>query len=310
MRVAITGGTGYVGTALRKALQARGDTVEVVVRGRPGDLQATWDPASGWFSAGALDGVDAVVHLSGASIAAKRWTSSRRAELRSSRIDSTRLLVEHLRTLPNPPKVLVTASASGYYGNSGAAERTEGDAKGTGFLANLVADWEAEAQRATEIGVRVVNARIGPIIARDSELIRRVLLPFRMGLGGPLGSGRQWFSWVATKDVVRGLLFMIDHEALSGAVNLTAPEPVTNLAFTRALGRALHRPTLFPVPAFALRLVFGRALADEAILSDQRVRPSRLLAAGYEFTHPTIDSALGEAFARGADASMVAEALR
>ncbi|MBM4415105.1 MAG: TIGR01777 family protein [Chloroflexi bacterium] len=309
MRVAITGGTGYVGSALRRLLEARGDEVIVVRRGRPADTAAMWDPARGWFASGALEGVDAVVHLSGASIAAQRWTASRRAELRSSRVDSTRVLVDHLRSLDRPPRVLVTASATGYYGNSGAAERTEAGPKGSGFLAELVADWEQEAERAAEVGVRVVHARIGPIIARDSELIRRILLPFRLGLGGSLGSGRQWFSWVSTEDVVRGIVFMIEQATLSGAVNLVAPRAATNREFTKALGRALRRPTLFPVPAFVLRAVFGRALADEAVLSDQRVVPAKLLAAGFEFTHPTVEHALDAAFARPARAPMTTGAL-
>ena len=304
MRVAITGGTGYVGSALRRLLETRGDEVIVVRRGRPADTSAMWDPGRGWFASGALEGVDAVVHLSGASIAAQRWTASRRAELRSSRVDSTRVLVDHLRSLNRPPRVLVTASATGYYGNSGAAERTEEGPQGSGFLAELVADWEQEAERASEVGIRVVHARIGPIIARDSELIRRILLPFRLGLGGSLGSGRQWFSWVSTEDVARGIVFMIDQATLSGPVNLVAPRAATNREFTKALGRALRRPTLFPVPAFVLRAVFGRALADEAVLSDQRVVPAKLLAAGFEFVHPTIEHALDAAFARPAGAPM------
>ncbi|MGE3857847.1 MAG: TIGR01777 family oxidoreductase [Dehalococcoidia bacterium] len=296
MRIAITGGSGYVGSALQEALEARSDEVLIVPRGKRGSAGAMWDPASGWFAPGALEGFDAVVHLSGTSIAAKRWSAARRAELRASRIDSTRVLVDHLRTLARPPRVLVTASATGYYGNSGAQEQTEQGTKGQGFLADLVADWEAEAARATEAGIRVVHARFGPIIARDSELIRRVLLPFKLGLGGPLGDGRQWFSWVATADVVRGIIFMIDQPSLQGPVNLTAPTPATNLEFTHALGHALHRPTLFPVPAFVLRLAFGSALADEAILSDQKVLPRKLLEAGFQFTHPSIDHALDAAF--------------
>ncbi|MFA7296633.1 MAG: TIGR01777 family oxidoreductase [Dehalococcoidia bacterium] len=310
MRVAITGGTGYVGSALRRLLEARGDEVIVVRRGRPADPTAMWDPERNWFVPGALEGVDAVVHLSGASIGAQRWTAARRAELRASRVDSTRVLVDHLRTLEHPPKVLVTASATGYYGNSGAVERSEGDAKGSGFLADLVADWEREADRATEIGMRVVHARLGPTIARDSELIGRLLLPFRLGLGGPLGSGRQWFSWVATEDVVRGIAFMIDHTSLSGPVNLVAPRAATNLEFTKALGRALHRPAVLPLPALVLRLAFGRDLADEMLLSDQRVVPAKLGAAGFEFTHPTIEHALDAAFAKQVPASMATGVLR
>jgi len=306
MRVAITGGTGYIGSALRRLLEARGDEVIVVRRGRPADPQAMWDPARGWFMLGALEGVDAVVHLSGASIGAQRWTAARRAELRASRIDSTRVLVDHLRSLEQPPKVLVIASATGYYGSPGAVECSEDAPKGSGFLADLVADWEREADRAMEIGMRVVHARLGPTIARDSELIERVALPFRLGLGGPLGSGRQWFSWVATEDVARALAFMLDQSSLSGPVNVVAPRAATNLEFTKALGRALHRPTVMPVPAFALRLMFGRDLADEMLLADQRAVPAKLLAAGFSFTHATIEQALDAAFAKQSGPTLAA----
>jgi len=309
MRVAITGGTGYIGSALRRLLEARGDEVIVVRRGRPADPQAMWDPARGWFMLGALEGVDAVVHLSGASIGAQRWTAARRAELRASRIDSTRVLVDHLRSLEQPPKVLVIASATGYYGSPGAVECSEDAPKGSGFLADLVADWEREADRATEIGMRVVHARLGPTIARDSELIERVALPFRLGLGGPLGSGRQWFSWVATEDVARALAFMLDQSSLSGPVNVVAPRAATNLEFTKALGRALHRPTVMPVPAFALRLMFGRDLADEMLLADQRAVPAKLLAAGFSFTHATIEQALDAAFAKQSGPTLAAGVL-
>lgn len=309
MRVAITGGTGYIGSALRRLLEARGDEVIVVRRGRPADPQAMWDPARGWFMLGALEGVDAVVHLSGASIGAQRWTAARRAELRASRIDSTRVLVDHLRSLEQPPKVLVIASATGYYGSPGAVECSEDAPKGSGFLADLVADWEREADRATEIGMRVVHARLGPTIARDSELIERVALPFRLGLGGPLGSGRQWFSWVATEDVARALAFMLDQPSLSGPVNVVAPRAATNLEFTKALGRALHRPTVMPVPAFALRLMFGRDLADEMLLADQRAVPAKLLAAGFSFTHATIEQAIDAAFAKQSGPTLAAGVL-
>lgn len=310
MRVAITGGTGYIGSALRRLLEARGDEVIVVRRGRPADPQAMWDPGRGWFMLGALEGVDAVVHLSGASIGAQRWTAARRAELRASRIDSTRVLVDHLRSLEQPPKALVIASATGYYGSPAAVECSEDAPKGSGFLADLVADWEREADRATEIGMRVVHARLGPTIARDSELIERVALPFRMGLGGPLGSGRQWFSWVATEDVVRALAFMLDQPSLSGSVNVVAPRAATNLEFTKALGRALHRPTVMPVPAFALRLMFGRDLANEMLLADQRAVPAKLLAAGFSFTHPTIEHALDAAFAKQSGPTLAAGVLQ
>jgi uncharacterized protein len=292
MRVAITGGSGYMGTALRQRLVADGHEAFAVRRGPASDPAAQWDPAGGWVRPGAFEGVDAVVHLSGTSIGAKRWTASRRAELRASRIDSTRALVDHLGTLRERPRVLISMSAIGYYQQAGATELREDGPRGQGFLADLVADWEAEAMRASALGIRTVTPRMGPTIARDSELMQRLLLPFRLGLGGPLGSGRQWFSWISTEDAVGGLAFMLEHEELSGPVNLVAPGAVTNLEFTRALGRVLHRPTVFPVPAPALRLVFGSALTNEAVLSDQRVVPARLLEAGYRFAFPRIEAAL------------------
>lgn len=300
MRVAITGGSGYVGTALRRRLEADGHQAFAVRRGPATDPAAQWDPASGWVRPDALAGVDAVVHLSGTSIGARRWTRARRAQLRASRIDAARVLVDHLGTLRQPPRVLITASAIGYYPQAGERELGEDAPRGEGFLAELVADWEAEAMRASALGVRTVCARFGPIVARDSELMRRLLLPFRLGLGGRLGNGRQWFSWVAVEDVVGALAFLLEHDTLAGPVNVVAPRAVTNREFTHALAQALRRPALFPVPAFALRLAFGRALADEAVLSDQRVVPARLLEAGYRFQHATIEDALAAHLGRRA----------
>ena len=292
MRVAITGGTGYAGSALRRGLTAAGHEVFAVRRGPASDPASMWDPAAGWVRPGLLDGVDAVIHLSGTSIGAKRWTPARRAELRASRIDSTRVLVDHIRGLAQRPPVLICASATGYYGAAGDRVLDESAPRGTGFLADLVADWEAEAMRAAEVGVRVVTARFGPMVARDSELMARLLLPFRLGLGGPLGSGKQWFSWVSTDDVVGAIAFMLTHEGIAGPVNVVAPQPATNLEFTRALGQALRRPTVFPVPAFALRALFGADLADEMLLFSQRAVPRVLLEAGYRFVHSTIEDAL------------------
>jgi len=296
MRIAITGGTGYTGTALRRALQEHAHEAFAVRRGPSTDPEAMWD-AAGWVRPGLLEGVDAVVHLSGTSIAARRWTAARRRKLRASRIDSTRALVDHIRTLAQPPKVLVSASATGYYGDAGDRVLTEDAPRGEGFLADLVADWEAEASRAAASGVRVVTARMGPLVARDSELIERLLLPFRLGLGGRLGSGRQWFSWIGADDVVGAIEFMLAHEEVAGPVNVVAPRPATNLEFTHALGRALHRPTVFPVPAIALRTIFGRDLADEMLLVSQRAVPRVLLEAGFRFRHASIEDVLDAEFA-------------
>lgn len=292
MRVAITGGTGSVGTALRRKLAAGGHEAFAVRRGLPSDPAAHWDPASGWVRPGTFDGVDAIVFANGTSIGAQRWTEGRRRDLRSSRIDATRVLVDHLGTLSQRPRTLISMSAIGYYAHAGATELREDGPRGSGFLADLVTDWEAEARRASDLGMRVVSPRMAPIIAHDSELMQRLLLPFKLGVGGRLGSGQQWFSWIAEEDAVGGLEFMLEHEELAGPVNLVAPNAVTNAEFTRALGRALHRPTIFPVPAVALRVAFGNALTEEALLADQRVVPARLLEAGYRFEHPTMDDTL------------------
>lgn len=299
MRVAITGGTGYLGSALLRTLTAHGHEAFAVRRGRASDARAQWDPAGGWVRPGTFEGVDAVVHLSGTSIGSKRWTAGRRAELRASRIESTRVLVDHLSGLAQPPRVLVAASATGFYGDSADRVLTEGFPSGEGFLADLVADWEREAMRASALGTRVVTARFAPMVAGDSELITRLLLPFRLGLGGRLGSGRQWFSWVATDDAVAAVEFLLARDEIEGAVNVTAPQPATNVEFTHALGRALHRPVVFPVPSAALRLLFGRGLAEEMLLASVRAVPGRLVDAGFRFRHATIEGALEAELGRG-----------
>jgi len=292
MRVAMTGSSGFIGRAVAERLEGRGDQVVRVRRGSPHEPGADWDPA-GWFRPGALEGVDAVVQLGGESIGAKGWSAARRAALRASRIDATRTLVEHLATLERPPRVLVAASAIGYYGaDRGDEELTEAATMGEGFLAELTRDWEAAARPASALGVRVVHARLAPVLAPHGELMQRLLPPFRMGVGGPLGSGRQWFSWVTLHDAVEAIVFALDREDLAGAVNVTAPVPVTNRRFTRELGRVLHRPTVLPLPAFALRALFGRDRANETLLASQRALPARLLSAGFEFRDAEIDGAL------------------
>lgn len=298
MRIAITGATGYIGSALTEWLQSRGHEVRKITRGPSSDPAALWDPASRWARPGAFDDLDAVVHLSGASIAGKRWTAGRRALLRASRIDTTAFLAEHLAGLSRPPRTLVTISGIGYYGDAGDALLSERSFRGSGFLADLVADWEAAAAPAREAGIRVVHARTAPLIGPDAELLRRVLLPFRLGLGGRLGSGKQWFSWVSTHDLVRAIEFMLATPELAGPVNLAAPGAVRNSEFTKALGRQLHRPTLFPIPAFALRLLFGKDLASETLLVSQRAVPGALEAGGFVFNLPTIEQALSTALAK------------
>lgn len=292
MRIAIAGSSGFIGGAVTERLESRGDTVMPLQRGRPDEPGADWDPA-GWFRPGALEGVDAVIQLGGVSIGAKRWSDARRTELRASRVDATRTVVEHLATLQIKPKVLVVASAIGFYGaDRGDEELTEASATGDGYLAELTRDWEAAAQPAADLGVRVVNTRFAPVLAPHGELMQRLLPPFRMGVGGRLGSGKQWFSWVTLRDTVSAVVFALDHAELSEPVNVAAPEPVTNLEFTRALGSVLHRPTILPLPAFALRLIFGAGRANETLLASQRVLPQRLLASGFTFSDPEIRPAL------------------
>ncbi|MBM3139701.1 MAG: TIGR01777 family protein [Chloroflexi bacterium] len=292
MQVAITGSSGFIGSALAARLAGAGADVLRVRRGDPADGGAHWSPQEGWFRPGALEGVDAVVHLTGVSVGARRWTARRREVLRSSRVDATRTLVDHLRTLTRRPRVLVTASAIGYYGCRGDETLTEASSSGDGFLADLVRDWEAEAARASELGIRMVYARFAPILSMQGELMQKLLPPFKMGVGGRLGSGRQRFSWVTLEDAVEAVAFAVERDSLSGPVNVSAPGALTNAEFTKALGRALHRPTLFPLPSPMLKLVFGSGRANETLLASQHVVPEKLTAAGFAFADREIGATL------------------
>ena len=289
MRVAMTGSSGMVGTALGASLERDGHEVLRMRRGLRPDPSAVWNPAEGWIREGALEGCDAVVNLAGASIGEGRWTASRKALLRSSRIDSTRLLVDHLGRLASRPGVLVSASAVGYYGDRGDDLLDEDEPPGSGFLATLARDWESEALRATELGVRTILIRSGLILSTTGGALPRLLLPFKFGLGGRLGSGKQWSPWIALADHVAAIRHLLASD-VAGPVNLVAPEQVTNRDFTRAVGGALGRPTPLPAPAFALRLALGQ-MADELLLDSQRVSSERLQHAGYQFTHPRLAGA-------------------
>ena len=242
------------------------------------------------MNAAALEGCAAAIHLSGANVAGQRWTESYRREMTSSRVETTRALAETLAGLNRKPEVLVVASAVGIYGDRGDEMLDENTETGRGFLADLCRTWEAAAEPAMQAEIRVVHARFGVVLGRGGAL-GKMLPAFRLGLGGPLGSGRQWVSWISVDDAVAALLFAVKTQALAGAMNVTAPQPVTNAAFARALGRAVHRPAVLTAPAFALRLAFGQ-MADEALLASQRVVPSRLLGAGFQFRHAMIDAAL------------------
>ena len=297
MRVVVSGSSGLVGGALLGALRARGDTVVPLVRRPPGPGELRWDPRSGTIDGAGLSGADAVVHLAGAGLGDKRWSPARRRAIVASRVDSTTLLASTLAHMTVPPAVLVSASAVGFYGDRGDEELTEQSGPGTGFLAELCERWEAATVPAAQRGVRVVRLRSGVVLSASGGALARQLPLFRLGLGGRLGPGSQWLSWISLDDEVGVILHALDHATLAGPVNATAPHPVTNGAFTRALGRALRRPAVLAVPAVALRVALGTELAQEMILAGQRVLPVAVTSAGYGFRHARVDDALAAALA-------------
>lgn len=291
MRVTVTGSSGLIGTALVKALREDGHEVVRLIRREPSRPdEARWSPADGCVEARALAGADAVVHLAGAGVGDRPWTKAYKRKIRDSRLDGTRTLAEAIAAADRRPPVLVCGSAIGYYGDTGGREVDEKAPAGRGFLAALVRDWEAAATPAREAGVRVVHPRTGVVLTRGGGMLGRTLPLFRLGLGGALGDGGQWTSWISMDDQIAALRFLIDHD-IAGPVNLTAPNPVTNAAYTKALGRALHRPARLTVPKFALRAVL-REFADEGPLISQRVLPRRLEDAGFRFAHEDVDAAL------------------
>jgi len=293
MRVAVTGSSGLIGTALRDSLRRDGHEVTRVVRRPPQPGEIRWDPQAGGggLDPAVLDGVDAVVHLSGAPIAGGWWTQARKQKLRASRIQSTQTLVSAITAAAVPPRVLLSGSAIGWYGDTGEREADESAPAGTGFLASLVSDWEAATRPARQAGLRVVNLRSGVVLSRRGGMLALLALPFRFGLGARLGAGTQFISWISLTDHVRALRYLLDHAAIDGPVNLTAPAPVTNAAFTAELARALHRPAVLRIPAPVLRAVLGE-LSGELLVS-QRVLPRRLIeAADFAFRHPDIADAL------------------
>lgn len=293
MKVAITGASGFVGVPLRQALIDAGH--EVLAIGRPGDARpdVTWDPVAGTIESAKLAGVDACIHLAGANIG-QRWTSAAMNEIRESRVKGTTLIARTLAGLAPRPRVLVSISGIGIYGDRGDETVDEGSAPGTGFLAGVAQAWEAAADPARGAGIRVVHPRMGMVLHRSGGALAKLVPIFSLGLGGIIGSGTQWLPWVARRDVVRALQFFIENANVSGPVNLTGPEAVRNETFTRVLGAVVHRPAIIPVPGFAVRLMFGQ-MGVETVLGGQRVLPGKLLAAGFTFALPTLQSALEEA---------------
>lgn len=298
MRVAVSGSSGLIGGALVERLRREGHTVARLVRSakgaQPGDIR--WDPDAGTIDAAALEGVDAVVHLAGENVGT-RWTAEKKRRIRDSRINGTRLIAETIFRLARRPRVLVQASATGIYGDRGDEVLTEDSPPGTGFLADVGRDWEGASGHAESAGIRVVRLRLGVVLTAKGGALDRLLLPFRMGVGGRIGTGRQWMPWISLPDAVEVIVRAIRDERLRGPVNAVAGA-VRNADFTDALARALHRPALFPVPGFGLRALFGE-MADEALLSGQRTEPARLREIGHVFHHPTLDAALAAALREG-----------
>ncbi|HYG82213.1 MAG TPA: TIGR01777 family oxidoreductase [Pyrinomonadaceae bacterium] len=292
MKIVVTGASGLVGSRLVPSLEAKGHEVLRLVRNAPaGPREVRWDPSKGTVDAAALEGVDAAVHLAGENLAEGRWTEEKKRRIRESRVKGTKLISETLAGLARKPEVLVSASAVGFYGDRGAEVLTEESAPGDDFLADVCREWERATAAAEGAGIRVVHTRFGVILSGEGGALKKMLFPFRMGVGGKLGSGRQYVSWVAIDDAVGAIEYALENKRLRGPVNVVAPQPVTNYEFTKALGGALSRPTIFPVPVFALRLLFGE-MADATLLASQRADPSRLKESGYVFKHPDITGAL------------------
>ena len=300
MKIIVTGSSGLIGSALVASLKARGDEVTCLVREKrdaprvAGTREVLWSPSRGELDGAELEGHDAAVHLAGDPIAEGRWTDEKKRRIRESRVQGTTLLAETLAKLKTPPRVLLTASAVGYYGDRGEELLTETSAAGADFLSDVCRVWEASADAAKAAGIRVVRLRFGVVLDGTGGALAKMLTPFKLGAGGKIGSGRQYMSWIALDDAVGAILHALAHEELEGAVNVVAPRAVTNAEFTKTLGGVLGRPTIFAVPAFAARLAFGE-MADAALLVSQRAEPSRLRATGYGFKYPELEGALRHA---------------
>lgn len=297
MRVLVTGSSGLIGTALVSALRASGHDTSSLVRRPPGADEIRWDPSRGSIDSDALEGHDAVVHLAGVGIGDHRWTDDHKAAVLDSRVKGTSLLSAALAGLAAPPSVMASGSAVGYYGADRGDEALVEDSPppmaGTGgFLADVVARWEAATAAASGAGIRVAHLRSGVVMSAAGGALRKQLPAFRIGVGGRLGSGRQYLSWVDIDDEVAAIIHVLETDTLSGGVNLTAPTPVTNAEFTATLGRVLRRPTVMPVPTPALNLMFGRQMVSEMILRGQRVLPQRLVGSGFAFAYPDLESSL------------------
>jgi uncharacterized protein (TIGR01777 family) len=298
MRILITGATGLIGTALMDQLRSAGHDAVPMTRqqGRPGSIY--WNPLANQIDSASLEGFDAAVHLAGESIAARRWTLSQKERIRDSRVRGTRLISESLAKLQRPPRVLVSASAIGYYGDRGSEILQEDSPPGQGFLAEVCRQWEAGTDPATRKGIRVVHPRFGIVLSGHGGALARMLPPFKLGAGGRIGSGRQYMSWISLDDVCGVIVHAIQADGLHGAVNAVSPNPVTNQEFTKTLGKVLGRPTIFPLPAFVARLALGE-MANDLLLASARVEPVKLRATRYAFRHRELEPALRHVLGKG-----------
>ena len=290
MKILITGSSGLIGSALSKALINDGHEVGALLRTRRDD-QPYWDIEKGVIELGSFSAPDVVIHLAGENLTDSRWSQAKKDRIVNSRINSTQLLVDYFVHADDKPQLLISGSAIGFYGNRADEIVDESSVPGTGFSARLCQQWEAATEPAKQAGIRVVNIRTGIVLSPAGGALKKMLLPFQLGLGGVLGNGRQYVSWISIDDMVDAIKYVMTQASISGAVNMVSPEPATNYQLTKALGRALHRPTLFPMPAFVARILFGE-MADELLLSSTRVKPAKLLAAGYPFHHTDLSGAL------------------
>lgn len=294
MKILMTGSTGLIGTALISMLEGEGHRVSPLVRSKPraGTSEIEWHPNQNSVAdKNALEGHDAAIHLAGESVAEGRWTPKKKQRIRESRVKGTSLLAATLGQLERPPQMLASASAIGFYGDRVDELLDEASAHGNGFLADVCREWEAATAPAEEAGIRVAHMRFGIVLGTEGGALAKLLTPFKLGAGGKLGSGKQWMSWVAIDDAIAAIYKVVNADDMRGAVNIVAPNPVTNADFTETLGRVLERPTFFSVPAFAARLAFGE-MADEALLASQRVLPAKLQQHGFEFQYPQLDAGL------------------
>ena len=291
MKVAVTGSSGLIGSSLVSFLSEKSVTVSKILRENTKDDDISWKPEDGDWDSAFTGGVDGIVHLAGESVASGKWTRKKKEKIRNSRIEGTKRLCEHILKLPTPPSVLVCASAIGYYGNRGVEFLNEGSSRGSGFLPDVCLGWEEAAESVSKAGIRVVNVRFGIVLSKDGGALAKMMTPFKIGMGGKIGSGTQYMSWVAMDDVTGAIYHTLITESLKGPVNVTAPNPVTNKEFTNTLGEVLKRPAVVPIPAFAAKLAFGE-MANDLLLASTKVAPKRLSDSGYKFQYPELENAL------------------